>query len=137
MTGKPQVLCLGHDPILNRTRRLILQRYFEVTLADRLQEAVSQLSIEHFDLVLLCYSLTDDECRAVIDFIHKLPEPPRILALAQARQRLRLAPQDEEFLLAGPEQLLSKATSMAGIPIEEPAKEDPKQPARKNPFENE
>jgi CheY-like chemotaxis protein len=116
MIGKPELLCVGHDPILNRTRRLILERCFEVKVAHGLTEAVALLSGQRFDLVLLCYTLTDEECRAAVEFIHSLSSPMKILALAHARDGLLLGTEDEEFVSGGPAELLNKAAAMAGIP---------------------
>ena len=113
----PRILCLGHDPLLNRTRRLILEPRFQVRLANTLAEATALLASEPCDLVLLCYSLTDDECGAMVEFIHKLTAETKILVLVQDRcESLLLRPQDEEFVSAGPAELLSKALSMVGSP---------------------
>lgn len=120
MAARPEILCVGHDPVLNRTRRLILQRCFDVRLASQTPEAVALLQSSRFDLVLLCYSLTDQECEAIIEFVHSLPEKPKILALAQVRARLSLHSPDEEFLSPGPADLLRKTASMAGVPVTEP-----------------
>lgn len=113
----PTILCIGHDPLLNRTRRLILQQRFDVKLACTVAEATALLASERCDLVLLCYSLTEEECEAMVEFIHKLPAKTRILALAHGRrENLLLGPQDEEFVSGGPAELLSKASSIAGLP---------------------
>jgi len=130
MGGKPELLCVGHDPILNRTRRLVLEKCFEVALAHTVPEAIALLSRQRFDLVLLCYSLTDEECRKAVEFIHSLSAPAKILALAGARERLLLGAQDEEFLSGGPAELLQKAIAMAGIPPSEAEKcaVDPAEP---------
>jgi CheY-like chemotaxis protein len=122
MAEKPELLCLGHDPILNRTRRLVFEKCFVVTLAHSVPEAISLLSRQRFDLVLLCYSLTDEECREAVERIHDLSAPSKILALAEARERLLLGAQDEEFLSGGPAELLQKAVAMAGIPRSEAEK---------------
>jgi hypothetical protein len=116
MSDKPQILCVGHDVLLNRTRRLILERCLDVKVAHTVPEALALLSGQVFSLVLLCYSLADDECRAMVDFIHRLSSPIRILTLAEGRDRLPLGSQDEEFGLGGPAELLRKAAAMAGIP---------------------
>lgn len=115
MNGKPELLCVGHDAMLNRTRRLILERCFEVKVAHSVPEGIEQLSGQRFSLVLLCFSLTDEECRAMVQFVHSLPSPMRILTMADGRDRLLLGSQDEEFGAGGPAELLRKAASMAGI----------------------
>ena len=129
MDVKSKLLCMGHDPVLNRTRRMILEKCFDVTLAHAVPEAVALLSRHRFDLVLLCYSLADEECRRMVEFIHSLPSPAKILALAEGRERLLLSAQDEEFVSGGPAELLQKAVTMAGIPPSEAEKCAVDQPA--------
>jgi DNA-binding NtrC family response regulator len=115
MSEKPEILCVGHDSVLNRTRRMILERCFAVTLAQSLSEAIALLTRRRFALVLLCHSLTDDDWRSVVDFIHSLQSPVRILVLGEERSQLLLAAQDEEFASGGPAELLQKAVAMTGI----------------------
>lgn len=117
MGARPKILCLGHDPLLNRTRRLILEKHFDVNLASTVAEAAALLASQPCDLVLLCYSLTDAESSAVVEFIHKLPSETKVLVLGEGRRgSLLLGPQDEEFVSGGPAELLSKAWSMVGLP---------------------
>jgi DNA-binding response OmpR family regulator len=133
MSGKPEILCVGHDAVLNRTRRLILQRCFDVALAESVPDAESLLSKGRFALVLLCYSLTDEECSAMVEFVHSLASQPKILALGHGRGRiLRLSARDEEFQPRGPAELVMKAAAMAGIGPEEARDCLPDVPARKS-----
>ncbi len=115
MSEKPELLCVGRDTMLNRTRRLILRRCFEVKVALTPAEAVAMLTGQRFDLVLLCYSLSEEECRGIIVAVHGLPSPPKILLLAEGEGRLLLGPQDEEFTSGGPADLLRRAAAMAGV----------------------
>ncbi|HUB20252.1 MAG TPA: hypothetical protein VL990_16545 [Acidobacteriaceae bacterium] len=114
MKGKPQVLCVGRDVVLNRTRRLILEKSFEVKVAQNVGEALALLSGQRFDLALLCHSLSESESREVVEFVHRLPSPIRILALSEGRDSLLLGPQDDECVSAGPADLLKKVMAMAG-----------------------
>ncbi len=132
MSGKPEILCAGHDAVLNRTRRLILQRCFEVDLAENFVEAKSLLREQRFALVLLCYTLTDEECCAMAALIHSLPWETRILLLGQLRDGLVLQAGDEEFLTGGPAELVKKAAAMAGMGPEEVKDCLPDVPARKS-----
>ena len=132
MSGKPELLCVGHDTILNRTRRLVLEKCFEVKLAHTLLEAIGFLSRQRFDLVLLCYSLTDEECGVAVKFVHNLSTTPKILALGEMSERLSLGAQDQEFLSGGPAELLQKAVAMAGIPPNEAEKWAANQPKQES-----
>lgn len=118
MTAKPEILCIGSDLLLNRTRLLVLQRCFSVTLATTATQAVSLLPVRRFDLVLLCYSLRDDEGRTLLAMIHAQPVRTRILALAHVQKRFDLMPPDEEFFSSGPVDLVQKVAAMTGIPPE-------------------
>jgi hypothetical protein len=133
MSGKPEMLRVGYDAVLNRTRRLILRRCFEVDLAQSVAEAKLLLSGRQFVLVLLCYSLTDEECCAMVEFVHGLPSAPKILALGQERDWiLSLGARDEEFQPRGPAELVMKAAAMAGMALEEAKDCLPDEPARKS-----
>ena len=116
--GKPAILCLGHDAVLNRTRRLILERIFDVVVAEKLSDVAKLLADRRFALVLFCYSLTREECRTSAELVHHHSPESRILAFAEDREQLGLRPQDEIFLSGGPAELLRKASSMAGVPFE-------------------
>lgn len=119
MKGKPELLCVSRDAVLNRTRRLILKKCFDVKLAQNEAEAIAFLSRDRFALVLLCYSLSDEECRAIVDKVHSLSSAARILLLGEGMERLQLGPRDEEFISGGPADLVRKAASMAGVAPEE------------------
>ncbi len=119
MKGNPELLCVSQDAVLNRTRRLILEKCFDVKLAQNEAEAIAFLAGHRFALVLLCYSLTDEECRAIADKVHSLSSATRILLLGEGQERLRLGPRDEEFSSGGPADLVRKAASMAGVAPDE------------------
>lgn len=139
-TEKPRLLCVGHDGMLNRTRRLILQKTFDVTLAEELADAAAILEKERHALVLLCYSLTDEECRAMVQLIHGLSPETRILAMGPGRQRLPLRAFDSLFHSNGPEDLLKQIAAMTAtapgkaIPVSEARRRPP--PAEGEPGEN-
>lgn len=115
MGEKPEVLCVGEDAMVNRTRRLILQRDFEVQVAARLDDALNLLARQQFALVLLCSSVNDEDGRQIVGLVRSLPGETRILALGHRRSVLGLIAPDEEFFAGGPAQLLEKATEMAGM----------------------
>jgi len=128
MADKPAILSISDDPTLNRTRRMLLEKYADVSLAATLPEAATLLSSCRFDLVLLCYSLTMQECRAIVSLAHGLLPPPKVLALAQSDQRLFLTAPDQEFLPGNPADLLRKIASMTGLEIQIPPAAPPQPP---------
>ncbi|HEX4066779.1 MAG TPA: hypothetical protein VHZ09_12215 [Acidobacteriaceae bacterium] len=116
--GRPAILCLGYDAVLNRTRRLILEQHFDVTVVEALPEAVPLVTERRFALVLLCYSLGEDDCRTVVELVRDVSPETKILALAEGRERLELRAQDEVYLFLGPAELLTKTASMVGVRLE-------------------
>jgi hypothetical protein len=119
MAAKPAILCISNDSVLNRTRRMILNKIADVSLAGSLPEAASVLSSRSFDLLLLCSSLSMQDGRAIVSIAHTLVPPPKVLALAQNDQRLLLSAPDLEFSPCDPSDLLRKIASMTGIEIPE------------------
>jgi CheY-like chemotaxis protein len=135
LSRKPELLCAGRDAMLNRTRRMILEKCFSVKVATTEAEATALLQGQRFDLVLLCYSLPDEECRRIVGVTHSLPSPPKILSMAEGHERLLLGPRDEEFLSGGPADLLKKAAAMGGLTpaeAEKCAAEEPVQRPRES-----
>lgn len=121
MAARPKILSLASDPVLNRTRRLILQRFFEVRLAAGLEEAASLLREQSFDLLVLCYSVDTDEARVLVELIRSLGLETKILALEPGTPRFRLPRPHDECFPNGPAELLRKVARMTGIDIPEAA----------------
>ena len=65
----PQVLLASRDAMLLQTRQLILGAFFRVHGAGRIREAGVLIAMCAFDLVILCYTLTEGECREVIQLV--------------------------------------------------------------------
>lgn len=133
MAAKPAILSIADDPVLNRTRRMILEKYADVSLARSLPEAATLLSARCFDLVLLCYSLSMQDCRAIVSLAHGLVPPPKVLALAQSDQRLFLSAPDQEFSPVSPADLLRQIALMTGIEIEVPPVAQPERLRQSTP----
>jgi CheY-like chemotaxis protein len=112
---RPEILCIGRDPVLNRTRRMVLHRCFVVAIAASRAEAVAQLAARSFDLVLLCYSLSDEDCQSLLKDVQTAQPNAKILALSSGHMRLTLALPHEEFASEGPEDLLRKIAAMTGL----------------------
>ena len=59
----PRVLVVTRDVPLLRTRDLMLGTFFSVLTAGTVAEARNLIEEERFDLLVLCHSLTEQECR--------------------------------------------------------------------------
>jgi hypothetical protein len=54
MTARPRVLLVGNDEISLRSRKMILDIQFKVSISCRFTEAVSHIKSEPFDLFVIC-----------------------------------------------------------------------------------
>lgn len=59
----PRVLVVSRDVPLLRARGLMLGTFFSVLTAGTVAEARNLIEEERFDLLVLCHSLTEQECR--------------------------------------------------------------------------
>jgi DNA-binding NtrC family response regulator len=115
-----QVLVVSRDEMLLKTRQLLLGTFFEVKVAGRIREAEAVISSQHFDLIVLCYTLSEDECAQVIDLIANQRPRPKVLILTAAGSR-RMQEPGGQFAMteSGPYPLLKKAAELLGIDLRE------------------
>src|SRR5271157_4654558 len=69
MNNGTHVLVVGRDRMLLQSRQLILGTYFQTEAAGRIQEAAAMIASRDFDLIVLCFTLSDDECRQVAGMV--------------------------------------------------------------------
>ena len=63
MKNPSAILLYGHNELLLRTRRLVLEwAGYEISVAQELRQVSRLLDREHVDLIVLCYSLSRTEC---------------------------------------------------------------------------
>jgi DNA-binding NtrC family response regulator len=118
MNNGAHVLVVSRDQMLLQTRTLILGAYFQVEPAGRISEAEAAMARTAFDLVILCYSLPDDEFQKLIQLC-KLQDPaPKILILLAPGSGRQRSGGDGEFTLEhSPYELLKKTAEMVGFPL--------------------
>lgn len=136
MPAKPELLVLGYNPTLNRGRRLLLQPWFAVALANSLTGALALISGKRFDLILLDESVPEADCQAILEVLRELPLETRILAVSREPRRLRLPAPHEEFVSANSAAILHKAAAMTGIRVlaqAAPPQPPPARPPRTTP----
>lgn len=76
------VLSCGHDPLLLKTRDLILSRDgFRVINATGADHAQRILAGESVSLLLLCHTLSEEEFKSLLTAARALRPPPGVLAL--------------------------------------------------------
>lgn len=123
MNSHARVLIVSRDEMLLRTREMILGAFFAVHGAGRFSEAVTLMKAHRFDLLVLCHSLTFDECERLSFLAHE--QNPRTLVLAMsASSRSAVKPWADRQLGvdAGPYGLLKKCAEMLGYVLKSKAR---------------
>src|ERR1700676_4679012 len=69
MNALPQILFVGRDRSLLQAHRLILGTYFDVEAAGRVSEACGLISRQDFDVIVMCDTLSEQECRQIADLV--------------------------------------------------------------------
>ena len=67
MDDQKSILLVSRDLVVLQTRKLMLGAYFDVCAAGRVLEAKTFLAEREFDLIVLCYTLTDDDCEKILN----------------------------------------------------------------------
>ncbi len=58
----PRVLCFSRDPRLLETRRQILATRYEAVTVGSIEEIMALATDEEFDVIVLCHTLSVEEC---------------------------------------------------------------------------
>ncbi|HEV2576769.1 MAG TPA: response regulator [Acidobacteriaceae bacterium] len=77
---RSKILCIGDDPLLLFSRRLVLERngYLVVTL--RSDELPDEEQLRSFDLIVLCHSIPDKVAGHILEVLWRVtPETPVLL----------------------------------------------------------
>jgi hypothetical protein len=118
MNNGAHILVVSRDQMLLQTRALILGTYFQVEAAGRVPEAEAAMGKQAFDLVVLCYSLSDDEYRKLVELCLSQDPPPKVLTLhAAADARPRNGGGGECAVEQGPYQLLKTTAELVGFSL--------------------
>jgi hypothetical protein len=117
MSNGAQVLVVSRDQMLLQTRTPILGAFFQVEAAGRVEEVEAAMARCDFELIVLCYSLSDDECRKIVDLAQRQNPRPRILTLIPSGNQHRDGGDDEYSVDKGPYELLKKTGELVGESI--------------------
>ena len=123
MNSHARVLVVSRDEMLLRSREMILGAFFAVRGAGRFVEARSLLTSNKFDLVVLCHSLTPDECERLATMAHERVPRCQVLGMS-ASSRGNMQPWADRQLGvdAGPYGLLKKCAEMLGFVLKSKAR---------------
>lgn len=118
MNPHSQILVVSRDQMLLQTRKLILGTYFEVESAGRMSEAGTALSRHDFDLIVLCDTLTDAECRQIAAMVEGRRPKPTLLSLLGPGNRDHGRQIGRQIALqGGPLQLLKECADVLGCDL--------------------
>lgn len=117
MDVQKRILLVSRDVLVLQTRKLMLGAYFEVSAAGRVLEAETLLSERQFDLIVLCYTLTEDDCGKVLRAARLRSPDAKILMLTVTGCAANHLPMDSAFLPAeqGPFILVKKSAELLGF----------------------
>jgi hypothetical protein len=112
----PRILCYGHEELLLYTRKRILEREFLVDRCNDLTCLAEKLSQGPLDLLLLCQSVPDAECEAVIDMVRAASPGVKVLVLEKGHSGSCSLHSDAAIEnLGGPPALLQEVHALLGI----------------------
>jgi DNA-binding NtrC family response regulator len=117
MSGQKRILVVSRDLMVLQTRKLMLGAYFEVNAAGRVVEATMLLAKHQFNLIVLCYTLSDDDCRKIIAATEQHCAAAKFLKLTVMGQAASAADIRPYVLAAeaGPFILVKKAAELLGF----------------------
>ena len=117
MSRPKRVLLVSRDLMALQTRKLMLGAYFDVNAAGRALEARALLAEQNFDLVVLCYTLSQDECREIVELTQQHCPQAKVLVLTAAGYAAKQVDVHRYFLAAeeGPFTLVKKSAELLGF----------------------
>lgn len=102
--------------MLLQTRKWMLEGEFEVETAETVAQALVLMEMvdqRPFDLVLLCHSLNDQECKLVCDAVFSQSTATRVLQLNEGWRDIRsLTGPQEQISAAKPQTLIEKIADL-------------------------
>jgi len=117
MDVQRRILLVSRDLMVLQTRKLMLGAYFEVCAAGRVLEAKALLAEHQFDLIVLCYTLTDDDCEKILNGARLHSPKAKTLILTVTGYAASHLPVDSCYLPAeeGPFLLVKKSAELLGF----------------------
>jgi DNA-binding NarL/FixJ family response regulator len=117
MSRPKRILLVSMDLMVLQTRKLMLGAYFDVQAAGRVPEARSLLGEQNFDLVILCYTLSQDDCQRIVESAQQHCPRAKILMLTAAGHVAKQMDIPRYFLAAeaGPFVLVKRSAELLGF----------------------
>ena len=117
MSRPKRILLVSRDLVVLQTRKLMLGAYFDVNAAGRVLEARALLGEQNFDLIVLCYTLSQDECQEIVELAQQRCPGAKVLVLTAAGYAAKHVDVHRYFLAAedGPFTLVKKSAELLGF----------------------
>jgi hypothetical protein len=77
-----RVVCAGHDEVLLRTRQMVLASRYQAVTVLGVEQLRALPAEEMFDVVLLCHTLSAEECRRVTEIARTRWPGAKVMAIA-------------------------------------------------------
>jgi DNA-binding response OmpR family regulator len=122
MNSKASVLVVSRDEMLLRSRSMILGAFFDVRGAGRPSEAKALIQGTTFNLIVLCHSLTNEECEDLVRLTRNQSPRPKILAMNGSSQSIKPWADNHLGVDAGPYGLVKKCAEILGHILKSKAK---------------
>jgi DNA-binding response OmpR family regulator len=111
-------MIISRDQMLLQTRKMLLGAFFEVEAAGRVTEAMAIIGKDPFDLIVLCYTLSENDCRLVTDLALRQVPPPKILMMTAPGGGQYMGEFREHVTVQdGPYAPLKKSAEMLGVSL--------------------
>lgn len=114
----PRVLVVSRDVPLLRTRDLMLGTFFSVLTA----EARNLIEEERFDLLVLCHSLTEQECRQLTKSAQLRRSTVKVLATSPRGKDVKPWADKQIGVDLGSYELVKACVSMLGLRMKSKAR---------------
>jgi DNA-binding NtrC family response regulator len=117
MSRPKSILLVSMDLMVLQTRKLMLGAYFDVQAAGRVVEAKTLLREQDFDLVVLCYTLSQDDCQRIVESAQQHCPRAKILVLTAAGYAAKHVDIHRYFLASedGPFVLVKRSAELLGF----------------------
>ncbi len=117
MSIQKRILVVSRDMMALQTRKLMLGAYFDVSAAGRVLEAKLLLANRGFDLIVLCYTLSDDDCHKIMEIVRDVCPRAKFLLMTATGDSSREPVHPQLSAEAGPFALVRKSAEMLGYEL--------------------
>jgi DNA-binding NtrC family response regulator len=117
MATRTFILMYGRDPLLQKTRQLLLQSAgYQVEIAERFSDIRKISALHRVDLLILCHSITQEDALIAAELIERRWPDSKCLALSAERDAPDIDPCGEWLqALEGPRKFINKVQKLVGV----------------------